>query len=367
MRIVAAVSRADLQAPRIEDVELAEPRDDEVQVRVVAAGICHTDLRAHAGVGLPTPRPIVLGHEGAGIVEKVGAAVTHLKPGDHIVMSGSSCGRCPSCLDNHPSYCTEAIPRTFGGQRRDGSSALSQQGERLHGHFFGQSSFATHAVADARGAVSLPADVPLHIAAPLGCGVITGAGAVLCSFGMKPGQSLAVFGTGGVGLSAVMAARLAGAQHIVAIDPVAARRRLAEELGATASIDPGSGDVVQALRQGLPSGVDFCLVTARTPEVFQAAIQVTAMRGVVGFVAAPWEPLPVRLYDLLASGRSLRGILGGDANPQVFIPMILEYWRQGRFPIERLITTYPFVRIGEAFQAFHETSAIKPVLLLAQP
>lgn len=364
MRISAAVSRADQPAPRIEDVELGELRADEVLVRVVAAGICHTDLRAHAGVGLPTPKPIVLGHEGAGIVEQVGAAVTHVKPGDHVVMSGSSCGRCPSCLDSHPSYCVETIPRNFGGNRRDGSSALSQAGAPLHGHFFGQSSFATHAVADARGAVPIPASIPLHVAAPLGCGTITGAGAVLCSFDLRPGQSLAVFGTGGLGLSAVMAARLAGAQHIVAIDPVAGRRQLAQDLGATAAIDPGAGDVVQAVRRAVPAGVDFALVTVRAPEVFQAAIEATGMRGVVGFVAAPWEPWSLRLYDLLASGRSLRGILGGDANPQTFIPMILEHWRQGRFPLEHLITTYPFEHIGEAFAAFHEASAIKPVLLL---
>jgi aryl-alcohol dehydrogenase len=319
-------------------------------------------------VGLPTPKPIVLGHEGAGIVVEVGAAVTHLKAGDHVVMSGSSCGHCPSCLDGHPSYCTEAIPRSFGGQRRDGSSALSlvagAPGTMLHGHFFGQSSFATYAVADARGAVPIPGDIPLHIAAPLGCGCITGAGAVLCSFALKPGQSLAVFGTGGVGLSAVMAARLAGAQHIVAIDPVAGRRELAQTLGATVCIDPGAGDAGEAIRSAVPGGVDFCLITSRAAEVFHTAIHATGMRGVVGFVAAPWEPWPLRLYDLLASGRSLRGILGGDANPQVFIPMILEYWRQGRFPLERLITTYPFEHIGEAFQAFHEVSVIKPVLLL---
>jgi aryl-alcohol dehydrogenase len=234
----------------------------------------------------------------------------------------------------------------------------------LHGHFFGQSSFATYAVVDARGAVPIPRDIPLHIAAPLGCGCITGAGAVLCSFALKPGQSLAIFGTGGVGLSAVMAARLAGAQHIVAIDPVAGRRELAQALGATVCIDPGAGDTGKALRAAVPGGVDFCLITSRAPEVFQTAIQATGMRGVVGFVAAPWEPWSLRLYDLLASGRSLRGILGGDANPQVFIPMILEYWRQGRFPLERLITTYPFEQIGEAFQAFHEVRVIKPVLLL---
>lgn len=365
MKITAAVSRDDAPAPSIEEVELGEPRADEVLVRIVAAGICHTDLRAHQGGILPTPKPVVLGHEGAGIVEQAGAAVRHVKPGDHVILSGSSCGRCDSCLDNHPSYCKEGMPRCFGGQRIDGSSALSQHGAKVHGHFFGQSSFATHAIADARGVVPVQADVPLHIAAPLACAGITGAGAVFYSFGLRPGQSIAVFGAGGVGLSAVMAAAISGAKHIVAIDPIAHRRGLAESLGATAAIDSQVEDVAAAVRDVVPSGVDFAFVTAGLTPVFDAAIKTLATRGVAGFVASPRQPWTGHLMSLLAGGKSLRGIQGGDANPQIAIPLLLDYWRTGRFPIEKLITTYEFSNIGEAFADFLAGAAIKPVLRLA--
>ncbi|MEN9704803.1 MAG: Aryl-alcohol dehydrogenase [Pseudomonadota bacterium] len=367
MRIQAAVSREGQDVPLIEDVDIGEPRADEIRVRIVAAGVCHTDLRAHKGLAWNTPRPIVLGHEGAGIVESVGSGVLHLKVGDRVVLSGSSCGACPSCRENLPSYCREVIPRSFGGLRRDGSSALSQAGAMIHGHFFGQSSFATHAIADARGAVRIDDDVPFDIAAPLGCGVITGAGAVLKSFDLRAGQTLAVFGAGSVGLSAVMAARLAGAKHIVAVDPVASRRVLALELGATAALDAAEPDVVAAVRGLVPDGVDYVLNTTTVPAVYEAALRVLAMRGVAAFVSAPPAPLSVPLPLLLGGGRSLRGIIGGDAAPQVVIPMLLDFWRQGRFPVDRLVAGFPFADIAAVFDAFHHGSVIKPVLKMGPP
>jgi aryl-alcohol dehydrogenase len=360
MKILAAVSRDGAPAPVLEEVELAEPRAGEILVRLAATGICHTDLRAHSGKVLPTPRPVVLGHEGAGIVERAGDGVTHVKPGDHVALSGSSCGICPSCLDSHPSYCREFMQRCFGGARPDGSVALGIGSEPVHSHFFGQSSFATHAIADASGAVPIPSDIPFEIAAPLGCGVITGAGAIFYSFGLRPGQSIAIFGTGGVGLSAVMAARLCGARHIIAIDPQPDRRALAEELGATLSLDPAAGDVAKAVLDAVPGGVNFTLNTTTVPAIYDAAIQVLALRGTAGFVSVPSQPWTPRMFDL--HGKGMRGILGGDANPQVAIPMMLDYWRQGLFPIERLITLYDFTDIGAAFAACGQGAVIKPVL-----
>ena len=366
MKVRAAVSREGQPAPRIETIDLAPPRADEVLVRIAAAGVCHTDLRAHAGGAWSTPRPIVLGHEGAGIVEAVGAAVLHVKPGDRVVLSGSSCGLCPSCRDNHPSYCREVIPRSFGGQRMDGSSALSQGGQPLHGHFFGQSSFATHAVADARGTVRIADDVPFDIAAPLGCGVLTGAGAVLNAFELKAGQTIVVFGTGSVGLSAVMAARLAGAREIIAIDPLPQRRALALELGATAALDAAHDDLVAVVRGLLPDGADYALNTTVVPEVYLTALRVLGMRGVAAFVSAPPQPLCVPLGLLLGGGRTLRGIIGGDAAPQQAIPLLLDFWRQGRFPVDRLLTPFAFNDIAAAFAAFHHGSVIKPVLCMGE-
>ena len=362
MKIRAAVSREGEAAPVIEDVELGEPLPGEMLVRIVAAGICHTDIRTHAVGGWGSPKPIVLGHEGAGIVERVGANITRFKPGDRVVLSGTSCGACPSCIDNLPTYCREAVPRMFAGRRSDGSTALSQNGERLAGHFFGQSSFATYALAEERSAVPVPDDVPLDVVAPMGCGIITGAGSVFYSFALRPGQSIAVFGAGSVGLSAIMAARLCGAHQIIAVDPVTERRALAEELGATASIDPAGGEVAAAVRALVADGVSFSFNTTSVPDVYETAVQVLATRGTAGFVTRPEGDWPAPMTTLLAGGRGLRGIIGGDAVPQIAIPMMIDYWRQGRFPVDRLIRHYAFDAIGEAFDDCHHGRSIKPVL-----
>lgn len=367
MRITAAVSRDPGSPPQLEQLELDGPGPGEVLVRVVTAGICHTDLRAHAGIIRLTPRPVVLGHEGAGVVEQVGEGVTGLSPGDRIVMSGSSCGACSRCRQRLPSYCVQGLHRSFAGSRVDGTTALSRGGERIHGHFFGQSSFATHVVADARGAVRLDEDVPFEVASPLGCGVITGAGAVLNAFALHAGQSIVVFGAGGVGLSAIMAARLAGARRIIAVEPRAARRTLALELGATDCVDAAAPDLEAQLRALAPDGVEFVLNTTTQPAVMETGQRILGARGVMGFVSATPDPWVAPLYPLLVGGQSLRGIVGGDADPQRFIPLLIDYWRQGRFPVHRLVQTFEFRDIAEAFEACRTGTAIKPVLKVAQP
>lgn len=365
MRIEAAVSRAGAPYPEVTAVDIEPPRAGEVLVRIVASGICHTDLGAHAGRGAGTPKPVVLGHEGAGIVEQIGEGVTTLKPGDHVVLSGSSCGHCPSCRRNFPSYCHEMLPRNFGGLRMDGSSALTENGERLYGHFFGQSSFAQYSIASERTAVRVPDDLPLRILGPLGCGVVTGAGAVIYSLQVRAGDSLAVFGTGGVGLSAVMAARLVGASRIIAVDVIPERLALARELGATDTIDARAGDAAKAVRDLTGQGANFSFNTTLAPEVFTQALECLAMRGVAGFVTAPrgeWKPA---MFPMLAGGRRLQGILGGDAAPQIAIPMLIDYYRQGRLPFDRLIRFYPFKQIADAFRDMERGAAIKPVVEMA--
>lgn len=361
MRIEAAVTRETQEAPAIEEVELEAPRPNEMLVRIVATGICHTDLNQQGPRGR-TPKPVVLGHEGAGVVERVGDLITEFAPGDHVVLSGSSCGHCWSCLENHPTTCVEAMPRAFGGARGDGSTALSKGGERISSHFFGQSSFARYAVCDERTAVKVPRDVPLEMLGPLACGVITGSGAVLEAFRLHPGQSIAVFGAGGVGLSAVMAAKLAGASRIIAVDLVPARLELARQLGATDVVDAKAGDAARAIREITGRGVDFSFNTTLAPAVFTQALDCLAMRGTAGFVTAPageWAP---NMYALLAGSRRMQWILGGDAPPKTFIPMLIDYWRQGRFPFDRLIRFYEFEEIATAFHDVERGETVKPVL-----
>ena len=364
MQITAAVSRSDQPAPSLEQLELEAPRAGEMLVRIVAVGICHTDLHEHPG--RHAPHPIVLGHEGAGVVEALGEGVRGFAVGDHVLLSGSSCGACPSCVAGRPTYCDLAMPMNFGGKRLDGSTALSHGEETIHSHFFGQSSFATHSIVPERTAVKVDKDVPLHLLAPLGCGVITGAGSVIEALKVKAGNTIAVFGTGGVGLSAVMAARLVGAKRIVAVDINQARLDLALELGATDTIRADGENVAQQIRSITGRGVDFTFNTTTVPAVHTMALECLSMNGMAGFVAAPrgeWAPA---MFAMLAGGRQLRGILGGDANPRTFLPMLIDYWKQGRFPFDRLIKNYRFDEIDKAFHDSEQGTVIKAVLTMGE-
>jgi aryl-alcohol dehydrogenase len=360
MKILAAVSRDRARPPGIETVDIEEPRAGEILVRIVATGICHTDVNVHARDR--APKPIVLGHEGAGIVERVGSGVTRLAAGDPVVLSVNFCGQCPNCRRNEHSYCYEVMPRNFGGSRPDGSSPLAKDGARINARFFGQSSFATYALADESSAVKVPADVPLELLGPLGCGVQTGAGAVMNSLKVGPGQTIAVFGTGAVGLSAVMAARIVGATRIIAVDVLPARLTLARELGATDTIDASRADAGQSVLDLTRHGVDFTFNTTRVAAIFTQAMACLAPKGVAGFVAAPLEPWTPEMFHILSGGRTLRGILGGDSTPGLFIPLLIEYFRQGRLPFDRLVRFYPFQDIERAFHDLENGAAIKAVL-----
>jgi aryl-alcohol dehydrogenase len=365
LEITAAVSRGTGAAPKLEQLSLEEPRAGELRIRLVATGICHTDIHEHPG--RHSPQPIVLGHEGAGVVEALGPGVTGFAVGDHVILSGSSCGQCQSCKANKPTYCDLAMPMCFGGKRMDGSTSLSCGGDAVHSHFFGQSSFATHCVVPQRTPVKVDKDLPLEKFGPLGCGVITGAGGVIEALKVGYGASIAIFGTGGVGLSAVMAARLVGAQNIVAVDINPDRLQLAMELGATHVINADDDDAAQRIRAVSGRGMDYTLNTTTVPAVHSMALDVLAMNGTAGFVAAPrgeWSP---QMFAMLAGGRQMRGILGGDAHPGIFLPRLIEYWRQGRFPFDKLLKFYKFEEIGQAFADVEAGKVIKPVLLIGDP
>lgn len=354
----------------LEQVELDEPRPDEVRVRMVGAGVCHTDAVVRAQV-YPTPLPAVLGHEGAGVVEAVGEAVEGVAVGDHVVLSVNTCGRCRQCLAGDGTYCADLYARNFGGTRPDGSTALrDRDGGRLSSHFFGQSSFARRANVQARSVVPIRADVPLELMGPLGCGVQTGAGAVMNSLRPPAGSSIAVFGAGAVGLSAVLAARAVGCTRIVAVDLVPGRLALAEELGATDTVDARGADAaerVQELTGG--QGVDFALETTGVAAVLRSAADSLAIRGTVGVVGAqaPGEETSFETGLSMTRGWRLQMIIEGDAVPQTFIAQLVELWRQGRFPFDRLITSYDLADVEQAFADSAAGGAVKPVLRFDTP
>jgi aryl-alcohol dehydrogenase len=339
---------------------------DEVAVRIVATGMCHTDLAVRSGL-IPMAPPVLLGHEGAGIVIALGDAVRSLSVGDHVVLSFVSCGACPPCSSGHVSACDRFGALNFSGARPDGSHAMMRAGNApLGDRFFGQSSFATLAIASERNAVRVRKDVPLARLGPLGCGVQTGAGAVLNSFAMPKGASFAVFGSGAVGLSAVMAARLAGASTIVAVDRVASRLSLARELGATHAIDAGSVDVVAEIMAIAPQGVDFSLDTTGRPEVIPDAVRVLRGGGTCGLVGATprGATAPIDTNDLMRGSKRIVGIIEGDSDPQEFIPRLVDEHMAGHFPFDRLIAYFSLERINEAAEAAETGEVIKPVIIM---
>jgi aryl-alcohol dehydrogenase len=362
----AAVTRAPHQPMQIEDINIENPREGEVLVRISGVGICHTDVVMRDQL-LPIPQPVVLGHEGAGVVEAVGSGVTKVAPGDAVVLSFNSCGHCPSCAHDAPAYCHDFGLHNFAGARSDGSSPLSVRGEVLHGNIFGQSSFATRALAHERNVVKVPADLPLHLLGPLGCGIQTGAGAVLNAFRLPAGANFAVFGAGAVGLSAVMAARIAGAATIFAVDLQPERLALALELGATHAISARE-DAAAAIRAVCPAGVDFVLDTTGIAKVIEDAVTLLAPRGVCGILGASALDATLTFNEvfLMAGGRTVRGIVEGDSNPEVFIPELLTHYRAGRFPFDRLVRVYDFTDINTAFAEAESGVAIKPVLRMPQ-
>jgi len=362
MEILAAVVRENGGTTTLETLDLAEPGESDILVRLVATGVCHTDLKARE-LSRYAPKPVVLGHEGAGIVERVGAAVRTAAPGDHVVMTFDSCAVCPSCVQNEPAYCYESRPRNFGCTRPDGSTTLSSAGAPIHGSFFGQSSFATFALGTERNVVKIRQDAPLELLGPLGCGIQTGAGAIINTLGVGQGHCVAIFGVGSVGQSAVMAARLMGASRIIALDVLDHRLDRALALGATDTVNTQRELAHEAIERIVAHGVDVAFDTTGVAPLMRQAIQSLAPRGTFGFVAAPPDgEIPVDLSHLLAGGRRVRGVIQGDSKPHAFIPALVDFYMQGRFPIDKIVTYYPFDRIGEAFDDSSTGTTIKPIL-----
>lgn len=360
----AAVLRAAGGPLSVEHITVEDPRPDEIVVRIVGSGVCHTDLGAIA-TAEAGQLPIILGHEGAGVVERTGEAVTELRPGDHVVLSYAYCGECGNCRRGLRVHCADFMALNFGGTRADGTTAYHADGP-VNGHFFGQSSWAGHVITTERNAVKVPDEVPLELLGPLGCGVQTGAGTVLNTLAPEPGSSLVVFAAGSVGLSAVMAAAVAGCGSIIAVDPQPGRRKLALALGATHALDPGSGAAVKEILEITGGGADYSLDCIAFPEPARQALECLASPGVcasVGFQGASNE-ITINQGHLLF-GRSLVGVIEGDANPHEFIPRLIDLYQQGRFPFDRLIRTYPVDKINDAIHDAHSGEVTKAVVTFA--
>ncbi|WP_205930961.1 NAD(P)-dependent alcohol dehydrogenase [Rhizobium leguminosarum] len=358
----AVVERKD--APFVmQDVTLEAPRPDEVLARMVATGICATDAHVRQQL-MPTPLPAILGHEGAGIVVRTGVSVGHIKPGDHVVLSYHSCGQCKPCLSSHAAYCEKVWEANFAGARLDGSIGVERNGaDDLHAHFFGQSSFATYALAHQRNTIKVPSDIPLEILGPLGCGFQTGAGAILKAMKVPVGATVAVFGVGAVGLAAIMAAKVADAATVIAIDVNAERLQLARELGATHAVNAvAQADVSAAIRKIEPRGVEFVLDTSGRAANLDAGVGALAPMGHFGFVAFNAHSGAMVDASRLTVGQTLQGIIQGDAVSALMIPELIGLYRTGRFPFDRLITFYDFADINQAFEDVAAGRVIKAVL-----
>jgi aryl-alcohol dehydrogenase len=343
-RVTAAVLRAPEGPFELTELTLGPPRDDEVVVRTVAAGICGTDLEFASMMTLP----VVLGHEGAGVVEQVGAGVQDLSPGDPVTMTFARCEECVRCRQRAFAYCDRFWECNFIGTRPDGSSALRDlEGRPVAGHFLGQSAFATHVLARRTSVVRVPEGTDLAVSAPFGCGFQTGAGGVLNVLRPEPGSSIAVFGAGAVGAAAILAAVIAGCAPIVAVDIAASRREQALALGATHVLDAGER-LAERMREIVPEGLRYAIDTTGRAEVLRAAVESLGALGTCGAIGVGVSAEMSFEWRSMLNGRTLTGIIAGGGVPEEFLPRLLELHREGRFPVDRLLTHYPFSEINAA-------------------
>ena len=348
----------------IEAIDVAHPGPGEVLVRVVASGICQTDVHARDGF-FPIPCPAVFGHEGAGIVERVGAEVTTLAPGDHVIMANPSCGQCDDCRSGFETYCVNAPTLKQSGYRADGRSlSFSRGGEPVYGSFFQQSSFAAVTIATERNTIRVPTDAPLEVLAAFPCGVNTGAGAVLNVLKPNSGDSYVAFGTGTVGFAGLLAAKLCGCDPIIAVDLFDDRLALARELGATHTVNAKNPDLVaEVKRLAGGRGARFCLEAAGFPEALRTAVDVLAPRGTACLVGSARPGVEVYLeMKTIQQGRIVRGCVQGESDIKTFLPRLIELYRAGKLPIDRLIRHYPHAAINEAVADMLAGSTIKAVL-----
>jgi aryl-alcohol dehydrogenase len=359
MKVRAAVAYEGHPSFSIEEIEMSEPGPENILVRMAGCGLCHTDVKAREGT-MGVPMPAVLGHEGAGIVERVGERVTKVKPGDHVVLTGDSCAACSTCLAGSPAYCDFMSPLNFTDGRAGDPGSFKKGSIAIHGHFFGQSSFSNYAVTRERNTIPVRKDAPLEILGVLGCGVQTGAGAIMNSLHLPAGSAVAIFGTGPVGLSAVMGAAVCGCSAIIAVDVLESRLGMARQLGATHTVMAGPHvKIAEEIRKIVPGGVGFAFDTTGRADSNQQALESLAAKGCFGFCAVPAEA--PKMSRVMIRGLSIRGIVQGDSVPDTFIPHLVELHMSGRFPFDMLVTKYPFEKINQAIEDQAVGKIVKPV------
>jgi aryl-alcohol dehydrogenase len=365
MKVRAAVAYENRPSFSIEDLEMSDPGPDNILVRMVGCGLCHTDVKAREGA-MRVPMPAVLGHEGAGIVERVGQRVTKVQPGDHVVLTGDSCGACPTCFAGSPAYCDQMSALNFTDGRAGEPGSFRMGAAAVHGHFFGQSSFCNYTVTRERNTIPVRRDAPLEILGVLGCGVQTGAGAIMNSLAAPAGSTVAIFGAGPVGLSAVMGAAVCGCDAIIAVDVLESRLAMAKQLGATHTVLAAPhARVADRIRMAAPGGVGYAFDTTGRAESNQLAIDALAAKGHFGFCAVPEEP--PKMSRVMTRGISIRGIVQGDSDFHSFIPRLVELHMNGRFPFDKMVTKYPFEKINQAIEDQAAGRVVKPVFTFPSP
>ncbi|EJJ29476.1 zinc-binding dehydrogenase [Rhizobium sp. CF142] len=373
MRMTAAVMyEQGLPAPYVESrpfeielVDLEGPGEGEVLVQVAAAGLCHSDLSQVAGLRKRT-LPVVGGHEGAGVIVELGAGVSHLEIGDHVVMtSGAGCGHCGQCVRQRPTLCDSVGTSRVAGVLPSGTRRLSLNGKPLY-HYSGISSFAQYAVVSTEALVKADPRVPLNIAAMFGCAVVTGAGAVFNGAKVRPGDSVAIIGLGGVGLNSVMAAKLSGAWPIIGIDLIDAKFPLASELGCTHTLQANDPTLVQTIKDLTGGGVDFAFEVTAAKSAFKTAFDVTRKGGeVIGIGLGSYEDMHQYPHSLLvAHEKVIRGSVMGSGIAERDIPRYLRYFLEGRLPVDRLMSgTMAFADLNANLDALDKGAVLRQILL----
>ncbi len=345
----------------VEELELDPPKEGEILVRMAASGVCHSDLHVVQGIH-PTALPVVLGHEGAGVVEEVGPGVRNVRPGDHVMLTWLPyCGRCRQCARGLPNRCENAA--WYDATMEDGTCRLHRDGQRIH--HYNTSSFAERSVVPAQTAIPVDSDLPLTELALMGCAVMTGVGAALNTAGVRPGDTVAVVGCGGVGLNVVQGARIAGAGTIVAVDLVAEKRALARELGATHEVDAAAVDPVEAVRDLTGGGVDHAFEALGRPETIDAAIRMTGRGGqaVLIGMAPPDARVPLDALTATLEERCVRGSWYGSCVPLRDFPLLVDLYRDGRLRLDSLISTIALDDVNEAFDRMRAGEGARSVIV----